>query len=84
MDLWLWLSFYPHTWEALLVVLGRGIWFSGAHAAGNVVLALVAVAAADEHDAAPSALRARGNTLAGGSRKARAVDWRLPFFIVTW
>lgn len=42
MDLWLWLSFYPHTWEALAVVLGRGIWFSAAHAAGNVVLALVA------------------------------------------
>ena len=42
MDIWLWLSFYPHTWEALAVVLGRGIWFSAAHAAGNVVLALVA------------------------------------------
>jgi energy-coupling factor transport system substrate-specific component len=42
MDVWLWLSFYPHTWEALVVVLGRGVWFSGAHAAGNVALALVA------------------------------------------
>ena len=42
MDVWLWLSFYPHTWEALIVVLGRGVWFSAAHAAGNVVLALVA------------------------------------------
>ena len=42
MDVWLWLSFYPHTWEALVVVLGRGVWFSAAHAAGNVVLALVA------------------------------------------
>jgi energy-coupling factor transport system substrate-specific component len=42
MDLWLWLSFYPHTWEALVVVLGRGVWFSAAHAVGNVVLALVA------------------------------------------
>jgi energy-coupling factor transport system substrate-specific component len=42
MDVWLWLSFYPHTWEALAVVLGRGVWFSGAHAAGNIVLALVA------------------------------------------
>jgi energy-coupling factor transport system substrate-specific component len=42
MDVWLWLSFYPHTWEALAVVLGRGVWFSGAHAAGNVVLAVVA------------------------------------------
>jgi energy-coupling factor transport system substrate-specific component len=42
MDVWLWLSFYPHTWEALAVVLGRGVWFSAAHAAGNVVLALVA------------------------------------------
>ena len=42
MDLWLWRGFYPHTWEALVIVLGRGVWFSGAHAAGNVVLALVA------------------------------------------
>lgn len=42
MDVWLWLSFYPHTWEALTVVLGRGVWFSAAHAGGNVVLALVA------------------------------------------
>ena len=42
MDVWLWLSFYPHTWEALVVVLGRGVWFSAAHAAGNVVIALAA------------------------------------------
>jgi energy-coupling factor transport system substrate-specific component len=42
MDLWLWLSFYPHTWEALTVVLGRGVWFSAAHAIGNLVIALVA------------------------------------------
>jgi energy-coupling factor transport system substrate-specific component len=40
MDLWLWLGFYPHTWEALTVVLGRGVWFSAAHAIGNVVIAL--------------------------------------------
>jgi energy-coupling factor transport system substrate-specific component len=40
MDLWLWLSFWPHTWEALTVVLGRGVWFSAAHAVGNVVIAL--------------------------------------------
>ena len=42
MDIWLWLSFYPHTWEALVVVLGRGVWFSAAHAIGNVVIALAA------------------------------------------
>ena len=42
MDVWLWLSFYPHTWEALAVVLGRGVWFSAAHAIGNVVIALAA------------------------------------------
>jgi energy-coupling factor transport system substrate-specific component len=42
MDVWLWLSFYPHTWESLVVVLGRGVWFSAAHAVGNVVLALAA------------------------------------------
>jgi energy-coupling factor transport system substrate-specific component len=40
MDVWLWLSFWPHTWEALAVVLGRGIWFSAAHAVGNVIIAL--------------------------------------------
>ena len=40
MDLWLWLSFFPHTWEALTIVLGRGVWFSAAHAVGNVVIAL--------------------------------------------
>jgi energy-coupling factor transport system substrate-specific component len=42
MDVWLWLSFYPHTWEALVVVLGRGVWFSAAHAIGNVAIALAA------------------------------------------
>src|SRR5687768_11571607 len=40
MDLWYWASFWPHTWEALTVVLGRGIWFTVAHAVGNVVIAL--------------------------------------------
>jgi energy-coupling factor transport system substrate-specific component len=40
LDAWLWLSFWPHTWEALAVVFGRGIWFEAAHAVGNVVIAL--------------------------------------------
>ena len=40
MDVWLWLSFWPHTWEALTVVLARGVWFSGVHAVGNLVIAL--------------------------------------------
>jgi energy-coupling factor transport system substrate-specific component len=40
MDLWLWISFWPHTWQALTVVLGQGIWFEVAHAVGNVVIAL--------------------------------------------
>jgi energy-coupling factor transport system substrate-specific component len=40
MDLWLWLSFWPHTWEALAVVFGRGVWFEAAHAIGNVLIAL--------------------------------------------
>jgi energy-coupling factor transport system substrate-specific component len=40
MDVWLWLSFWPHTWEGLAVVFGRGIWFQLAHAVGNVVIAL--------------------------------------------
>ena len=42
MDVWLWLAFYPHTPAALAAVLGRGVPFSLAHAAGNVVLALAA------------------------------------------
>ena len=41
MDLWLWLSFWPHTWPALGVVLSRGVWFSLAHAIGNVLIVLV-------------------------------------------
>jgi energy-coupling factor transport system substrate-specific component len=42
MDLWLWLSFYPHTWQALGALYARGIWFDVAHASGNFVLVLVA------------------------------------------
>jgi energy-coupling factor transport system substrate-specific component len=42
MDLWEWYSFFPHTWAALTVQLGRGIWFDAAHAFGNLALALVA------------------------------------------
>jgi energy-coupling factor transport system substrate-specific component len=42
MDVWEWYSFYPHTWAALTVQLGRGFWFDAAHAIGNVVIALVA------------------------------------------
>jgi energy-coupling factor transport system substrate-specific component len=42
MDVWEWYSFYPHTWAALTVQLGRGFWFDAAHAAGNLVLALAA------------------------------------------
>jgi energy-coupling factor transport system substrate-specific component len=40
MDLWNWYSFWPHTWEALTLVYARGVWFSAAHAIGNVVFAL--------------------------------------------
>ncbi|HSC50334.1 MAG TPA: ECF transporter S component [Gaiellaceae bacterium] len=42
MDVWEWLSFYPHTWQAFTALYLRGIWFDAAHAGGNVVLALVA------------------------------------------
>jgi energy-coupling factor transport system substrate-specific component len=42
MDVWEWYSFYPHTWAALTVQLGRGFWFDAAHAIGNVVIALAA------------------------------------------
>jgi energy-coupling factor transport system substrate-specific component len=40
MDLWLWYGFYPHTWTALLVVLGAGVAFNTVHALGNVLLGL--------------------------------------------
>jgi energy-coupling factor transport system substrate-specific component len=40
MDVWEWLSFYPHTWQAFAALYVRGIWFDAAHAAGNLALAL--------------------------------------------
>lgn len=42
MDIWEWLSFYPHTWQAFTALYLRGIWFDAAHAGGNFVLALAA------------------------------------------
>ena len=42
MDVWEWLSFYPHTWQAFTALYVRGIWFDAAHASGNFVLALIA------------------------------------------
>ena len=42
MDVWLWYGFYPHTEAALVARLAAGLPFNIAHAAGNVVLALVA------------------------------------------
>ena len=42
MDLWHWYGFLPHTWAALLAVLGAGVAFNAAHAIGNLVIALVA------------------------------------------
>jgi energy-coupling factor transport system substrate-specific component len=42
MDVWLWYGFFPHTTASLVAVVGRGLWFDVAHAAGNVVLALAA------------------------------------------
>jgi len=42
MDVWLWYGFAPHTWAALVAIVGRGAWFDLSHATGNVVLALAA------------------------------------------
>jgi hypothetical protein len=42
MDVWQWFSFYPHTWQALAATLARGVPFDIAHAAGNVVIAMLA------------------------------------------
>jgi energy-coupling factor transport system substrate-specific component len=40
MNIWEWLSFYPHTWQAFTALYVRGIWFDAAHATGNFALAL--------------------------------------------
>ena len=40
MDLWVWVTYLPHTWQALVVVIGQGFWFDVAHAVGNVLIAL--------------------------------------------
>ena len=40
MDVWEWLSFFPHTWQAFAALYARGIWFDVAHASGNLLLAL--------------------------------------------
>jgi energy-coupling factor transport system substrate-specific component len=42
MDVWEWFSFYPHTWQAFAFQMSRGFPFDVAHAAGNLVIALVA------------------------------------------
>jgi energy-coupling factor transport system substrate-specific component len=42
MDVWLWYGFSPHTLPALAAIVGRGLWFDAAHAAGNVAIALAA------------------------------------------
>jgi hypothetical protein len=42
LDVWEWLSFYPHTWQAFAALYVRGISFDVAHATGNFVLAFAA------------------------------------------
>ncbi|MBW3593696.1 MAG: ECF transporter S component [Actinobacteria bacterium] len=42
MDVWEWYSFFPHTWEAFVLLMSRGVPFGLAHAIGNVVLVAVA------------------------------------------
>lgn len=42
MDVWEWVSFYPHTPAALAATMARGLPFELAHGIGNVVIALVA------------------------------------------
>ena len=39
-SIWFWVAFWPHTWQALTVVIGQGIWYEAAHAVGNVLIAL--------------------------------------------
>jgi energy-coupling factor transport system substrate-specific component len=40
MDVWTWVTFLPHTWQALGVVVGQGLWYDASHALGNAVIAL--------------------------------------------
>jgi energy-coupling factor transport system substrate-specific component len=40
MDLWIWVTYLPHTWQALAVTIGQGFSYDTAHAVGNVVIAL--------------------------------------------
>jgi len=40
MDIWFWVAFWPHTWQAFTVVLAQGVWYEAAHAVGNVVIAI--------------------------------------------
>ena len=42
MDVWTWLSFYPHTLAGFTLAVGKGLWFDAAHAIGNVLIALAA------------------------------------------
>lgn len=42
MDVWEWYGFYPHTWQAFTLQMGRGFPFQAAHAVGNVLIALAA------------------------------------------
>lgn len=41
-DVWHWFAFWPHTWAALVAVLGAGVAFNVAHAVGNIAIAVVA------------------------------------------
>ena len=40
MDVWMWFSFYPHTWGSFAVVMARGLPFDVFHAVGNLLIAL--------------------------------------------
>jgi energy-coupling factor transport system substrate-specific component len=40
MDVWEWLSFFPHTWPALMAQMSRGFPFDAAHGIGNLLIAL--------------------------------------------
>jgi energy-coupling factor transport system substrate-specific component len=40
MDLWMWFSFFPHTWDALAIQMARGFPFQASHAVGNFIIAL--------------------------------------------
>ena len=51
MDVWNWLAFFPHTWQALAATWARGLSFDAAHARDFVIALVVRTGATADADA---------------------------------